>query len=167
MSNQACPEIGFEHDDFDCISLEDEVRIDELCQSLLKRFYQHLQIIGHTLQQASDLAYSADLYLRDYVLDFARQNIVRPRQNIVRKFAATWYIIHTLDPEIRILENHLAGIRELYLFLRSLHLIAADELTYLLKEAADVEYYRHRIESFLAIRTDGYVAWEAECPLNE
>jgi hypothetical protein len=166
MNDHSYPEIVFEHDDFDCAGMDDDLRVDELCQSLLKRLYQHLQINGHTPQQASDLAYSADLYLRDYLVDFACQNIVRPQQGIVRRFAATWYITHTLDPEIGILERHLAGIRELYRFLHGLHLISADELAFLLNEAADVEYYRHRIESFLAIQNDGYIFWEAECPLK-
>jgi hypothetical protein len=164
MPDQSQPEIEFEHDDFDCADLDDELRVDQLCQSLLKRFYQHLQTHGHTPQKASDLAYSADLYLRDYVLDFACQNVVRPRPNVVKRFAATWYITHTLDPEIGILEGHLAAIRELYRFLNVIHLISADELVFLLSEAADIDFYRHRIESFLAIQTDGYISWEAECP---
>jgi hypothetical protein len=165
--NEQQPEIEFEHDDFDFTGIEDELRVDELCQSLLKRFYLHLQINGHTPQQASDLAYSADLYLRDYVLDFSRQNVVRPQPDIVRKFAATWYITHTLDPEPGVLEKHLAAIRELYVFLHGLHLISADELTFLEKEVSDVDYYRKRIETFLAIQTDGYISWEAECPLKD
>lgn len=161
------PEIEFEHGDFDFEGIDDELRVDQLCQSLLKQFYQHLQINGHTAQQASDLAFSADLYLRDYVLDFACQNVVRPQPGIVRRFAATWYITHTLDPEIGLLQAHLAGIGELYHYLHQLHLISADELAYLLNEASDLEYYRQRIDSFLAIRGDGFVSWEAECPLRD
>lgn len=160
------PEIEFEHDDFDLASLEDEIRVDERCQSLLKRFYQHLQNIGKTPQDASELAYCADYYLRDYLVDFARQNVVRPQPGIVRRFAATWYITHTLDPEIKLLERHLEAIRELYSYLRSRHLISAEELSLLLDEASQTDYYRQRIENFLNITGDGFVAWEAECPLK-
>ena len=159
-------EIEFEHEDFDFTTLEDELRVDELCQSLLKHFYQHLQLGGRPPQQASDLAYAVDFYLRDYVLDFARQNVMRPQPGIVRRFAANWFITHTLDPEPAMLERHLEGIREFYRYLHGLHFISREELAWLEQEAAQSDYYRQRIEDFLGIYGDGYVAWEAECPLN-
>jgi hypothetical protein len=167
MTETIHPEIVFEHEDFDLATIEDEVRVDERCQTLLKRFYQHLQSSGHTPQQASDLAYSADFYLRDYVLDFARQNVVRPQPGLVTRFAATWFITTTLDPEMAVLMRHLEGIRELYRYLHGRHLISADELAFIEDEAGRTEYYRQRIESFLAITGDGYVAWERECPLRD
>jgi len=159
-------EIEFEYEDFDFTTLEDELRVDELCQSLLKHFYQHLQLGGRTPQQASDLAYAVDFYLRDYVLDFARQNVMRPQPGIVRRFAANWFITHTLDPEMAMLERHLEGIREFYRYLHGLHFISREELDWLEQETAQSDYYRQRIEDFLAIYGDGYVAWEAECPLK-
>jgi hypothetical protein len=166
MSQEHHPEIVFEHDDFDFTTLEDELRVDELCQSLLKHFYQHLQLSGHTPQQASDLAYAVDFYLRDYVLDFARQNVMRPQPGVIRRFAANWFITHTLDPEAAMLERSLEGIREFYRYLHGRHYISREELSWLEKETEQTEYYRRRIEDFLAIYGDGYVAWEAECPLK-
>jgi len=166
MSEMQHPEIDFEHDDFDFTSMEDELLVDGRCQTLLKHFYQHLQLHGRPPQQASDLAYCVDFYLRDYVLDFSRQNVMRPQPGIIRKFAANWYITHTLDPETTLLERHLEGVREFYGFLHARHFISRDELTWLEDEASQSEYYRQRIEKFLAIYGDGYVAWEAECPLN-
>jgi hypothetical protein len=167
MSGQKQPEIVFEHDDFESVSLDDELRLDEHCRELLKRFYLNLVENGMTQQQASELAFSADLYLRDFLVDFVRRNVVRPQPGIVRRFAATWFITHTLDPEMRILERHLDGIRELYRFLHGQHLISSEELVFLEDEAAQTDYYRRRIESFLAIVGDGYFAWEAECPLRD
>jgi hypothetical protein len=167
MNEEHHPEIVFEHDDFDFTTLEDELRVDELCQSLLKHFYQHLQLNGRTPQQASDLAYAVDFYLRDYVLDFACQNVMRPQPGIVRGFAANWFITHTLDPEIAMLERHLEGIRELYRYLHGRHYISREELSWLEKETEHTDYYQQRIESFLAIYGDGYVVWEAECPLKK
>lgn len=167
MSEPKRPEIEFEHDDFECMSFDDELRVDACCQELLKRFYLDMAGKGMTPQQASELAFSADLYLRDYLVDFARLNVARPQPGIVRRFAATWFATHTLDPEMRILERHLAGIRELYRYLHGQHLISRDELNFLEDEAAQTDYYRHRIESFLAIVGDGYFAWEAECPLRD
>ena len=166
MNVEQCPEIEFEHDDFDFTTLEDELRVDELCQSLLKQFYQHLQLGGRPPQYASDLAYAVDFYLRDYVLDFARQNVMRPQPGIIRRFAANWFITHTLDPEAVMLERHLEGIKEFYRYLHGLHFISREELTWLEVEAAQIEFYRQRIENFLAIYGDGYVAWEAECPVK-
>ena len=166
MSEEHYTEIEFEHDDFDFNTLEDELQVDERCQSLLKLFYQHLQDKGRTPQQASDLAFAVDFYLRDYVVDFTRQNIMRPQTGIIRRFAANWFITHTLDPEAAMLENSLEGIREFYRFLHGQHFICRDELNWLEDEAAQSDYYRQRIEKFLAIYGDGYVAWEAECPLK-
>jgi hypothetical protein len=167
MTIEHRPELEFEHDDFNFTTLEDELRVDELCQSLLKHFYQHLQLGGRTPQQASDLAYAVDFYVRDYVLDFARQNVMRPQPGIVRRFAANWYITHTLDPEADMLGRSLEGITEFYRYLRNRHYISSEELGWLEHETADTGYYRQRIESFLAICGDGYVDWEAECPLKD
>lgn len=167
MSEQIQPEIEFEHDDFDFASIEEELRVDERCQSLLHKFYLYLQSRGISPQHASDLAYSADYFLRDYLLDFARQNIVRPRPGIVRRFAASWYIKNTLDPEIKLLEQHLEAIREFYRFLHGQHFICQEELDFLEEEAGQTKYYQQRVESFLAISGDGYVAWETECPLKD
>lgn len=166
MTDTTTAETAFEHDDFDFTSLEDELRVDGLCQTLLKQFYQHLQLHGRTPHQASDLAYAVDFYVRDYLLDFARQNVVRPQPGVIRKYAANWFITHTLDPEFSTLERHLEGIREFYRYLNSRHFISGEELAWLEEEAAREEYYRQRIESFLEIYGDGYVAWEAECPLK-
>jgi len=167
MSGLKQPEVVFELDDFECISLDEELLVDESCRDLLKRFYLDLVNSGMTPERASELAFSADLYLRDYIVDFGRRNVLRPQAGIIRRFAATWFITHTLDPDMRILERHLDGIREFYRYLCGQRLISGEELVYLEDEAAQTDYYRQRIESFLAIVGDGYFAWEAECPLRD
>ena len=164
MPESQRPEIEFEHDDFDFETIEEELRVDERCRALLERFYKHLQDSGRTPKQASDMAYSADYYLRDYLLDFARRNVARPEPGIVRCFAATWFVVNNLDPEIATLERHLEAIRELYRFLYGSHLITKKELAFIEEEAGQVEYYRQRIERFIGVSGDGYVEWEAECP---
>ena len=167
MSEEKKPMIEFEHDDFEFSSIEEELRVDERCQSLLNSFYQYLQSRGFAPQHASDLAYSADYYLRDYVLDFARQNVVCPQPGIITKFAASWFITNTLDPEVKLLERHLEAISELYIFLHKQHFISREELAFLEAEAGKTEYYRQRIEQFLAISGEGYAAWDAECPVKD
>jgi hypothetical protein len=160
------PEIEFEGDDFDFATIEEELRVDERCQSLLTCFYLQLQNLGHPPQIASNLAYGADYYLRDYLLDFARQNVVRPKSGIVSYFAANWFITHTLAPEMSVLEQHLEAVREFYRFLHRQHYISADELAFIEEEAARTDYYHQRIERFLAIVGDGFFAWDAECPIT-
>lgn len=160
------PVIEFDQEDFDFKDMDEELAVDQRCQSILQQFYLDLQAEGMEPQTASDLAFAADLYVRDYLLDFARQNVMRPSPGIVRRFAATWFITHTLDPEMRILERHLEAISRFYRFLHRQHCISAEELAFLEDEAGRSEYYRGRIDSFLAIHGDGYIAWEAECPLR-
>ncbi|MDD5284320.1 MAG: hypothetical protein PHD54_00545 [Desulfuromonadaceae bacterium] len=158
------PEIEYEHDDFEFVTLEDELLVDQRCQQVLKQFYLNLQQRGMRVETASELAFSADLYLRDYLLDFARQNIVRPQPGIVRIFAASWFITHTLDPDIVSLERHLSAVAELYRFLHCQHLISADELAFLVEEIGQTDFYQKRIDSFLNIHGDGFEEWDAECP---
>jgi len=156
-------EIDFEHDDFEFVTMEEELLVDERCQKILKQFYLFLQQRGMSAEQASELAFSADLYLRDYLIDFGRQNIVCPQPGIVKKFAASWFITHTLDPDIDLLGRHLTAIIELYRYLHRQHFICAAELAFLLQEAGELEYYRQRIDSFLNLAGDGFAAWDAEC----
>lgn len=158
------PEIEFEQDDFEFDTIDEELLVDGRCQQILKQFYLFLQQQGMAAEQASELAFSADLYLRDYLIDFGRQNIVRPQPGTVTKFAGSWFITHTLDPEFVTLERHLTALSELYRFMHRQHLISADELSFLLKEAGELEFFRRRIDSFLNISGDGFVVWDAECP---
>lgn len=166
MVERQLPEVEFEHDDFDFVTLEEELKVNERCQSLLNSFYGYLIGRGDDPRAASDLAFCADRYLRDYLLDAARQNVVQPLPGVVRRFAATWFIVRTLDPTLDVLGRHLRAIAELYRFLHSQHFISREELGWLEREAADEEFYRRRLESFLALGADGYGAWQAECPLD-
>lgn len=161
------PQIGFDHEDFEFDSLEDELRVDGLCRQLLERFYHHLLATGLTPEQASDYAYSTDYFVRDYLVDFLQQNVLRPQPGLVRYFAASWYITRTLEPEVAVLERHLAGIVAWYRFLREQHLISSGELTDVEQEAWQLDYYRDRIGQFLSLAGDGYDAWDRACQLPE
>lgn len=158
------PEIEFEHDDFEFDSIDEELLVDERCQQLLKQFYFYLQKQGMSAELASEMAFSADLYLRDYLIDFGRRNIVRPEPGIITIFAASWFITHTLDPEFAMLDRHLKAIVELYRYLHNQHMISAEEFSFILKEAGQNEYYRQRIDSFLDLTGEGFAAWDADCP---
>lgn len=164
MTETQLYDTAFGYDDFEFDTIDEELQVDQRCQQLLNRFYHYLQQHGMAAEQASEMAFSADLYLRDYLLDFARQNVVRPQPGIVRKFAASWFITHTLDPEFQMLEKHLRAVVEFYRYLRHQHLIAGDELSFLEQEAVDLVYYKDRIDSFLGITGDGFISWDKECP---
>ena len=158
------PETEFDLDDFEFDTMDEELLVDSRCQQFLKNFYLFLQQQGKSAELASELAFSADLYLRDYLIDFGRQNIVRPQPGVVTKFAGSWYITHTLDPEFAMLERHLTAISELYRYLHRRHLVSADELSFLLEEAGQFDFYRQRISSFMNLTGAGFVDWDAECP---
>ncbi len=154
-------EIDFEIEDFDFRDMDEELRVTERCQTLLNGFYKQLLLDGYSQESASDLAYKADFYIRDYLVDFARQNVVSPKPGVIGHFAANWFITHTLDPDMESLEKYLAAIREFYRFLCSRHFIDSTELSALETEAGNFDYYKTRIDDFTAICGEGYAAWEA------
>jgi len=157
--------VEFEHDDFDFSDLEEELRVDDRCRSLLNSFYADLLSRGIDEQTASNWAFCADYYLRDYLLDFSRQNVLRPRPGVVKSFAGNWFITRHLNPEIDALTNHLKAVDELYRYLQTQQYITTEELEYLLSETGQIDYYRNRIDSFLAINGDGFLEWDMACPL--
>ena len=158
------PEMVFEHDDFEFDTIDEELQADGRCQQVLKQFYQFLQQQGMAAEQASELAFCADLFLRDYIIDFCRGNITRPQPGMVRSFAGSWYITHTLDPEYGTLERHLVAIIELYGYMHRQHLISAEELAFVTHEAEQHDFYRKRIETFMNLNGDQFIPWDSECP---
>ena len=159
--------IEFEKNSFDIASIEDELRVDKICRKLLKDFHQDLQQKGMPPLAAGSLAHSADYYLRDYLVSARQQNLLLEKSGVVRRFAATWYIISTLEPTVEELAGHLNGIREFYRFLYSAGLISRAFLALIEQECDDIGWYTERITSFWNIRADGYLAWERECTLKD
>lgn len=159
--------IEFDKNTFDIASIEDELRVDEICRKLLKDFHLDLQRKGMTPLAAGSLAHSADYYLRDYLVSARQQNLLEEKSGVVRKFAATWYIISTLEPTVEELSGHLNGIREFYRYLHSEGLISGTFLALIEQECDDIHWYTERIASFWKIRDEGYIAWERECSLKE
>ncbi len=160
-------ELVVNKDDFRLGSLEDELRVDGLCQKLLMRFYFQLLEDGISPDQATFLASSADYFIRDFVVAIRERNIFDEHPGLVRQFAGNWYIVNTLEPNMPELSRHLEGIRAFYRFLRSRDLISAPYLGLIERECDDRDYYAGRIDSFWAITGDGYLAWERECTLKD
>jgi hypothetical protein len=152
---------------FSLLKDEDYLRVDNLCKGLLLSFYEQIQKEGLSPEEASTLASSADYFIRDFVVDFKALNLFNEMPGIIRQFAGNWYILNTLEPDIRQLGSHLRGIRVFYRFLHDHRLISAGFLEQIDKECNDLDYYEGRIESFWGIKGEGYLAWEAECSLKE
>ena len=153
--------------DFNLATLEDELRVDGLCRDLLMRFYEELTASGMPPAEATQLAGSADYYVREFVVDNRRRNLFAEQPGLVRQFAGNWYIVNTLEPNIAELGRHLGGVREFYRYLRRRGLIGEGFLQAMEAECADLDFYRQRIEAFWEISGDGYFAWERGCTLKE
>ena len=160
-------EVTIDKEDFNLGTLDDELRVDELCRKLLKRFYFQQLEEGVTPEQATLYANSADYFVRDYVVAIRQRNLFDETPGLVRQFAGNWYIVNTLEPNMAELSRHLEGIGAFYRFLHSRIHITTRFLEQIEAECADRDYYAGRIESFWGITGDGYLAWERECSLKE
>jgi hypothetical protein len=153
-------------DTFRITNDDDEVRVDGLCRDLVREFHRNLLERGTEPLEAGCHAHGADYFLRDFVVSARRCNPLDDTPGQVRRFAATWYIISTLEPTIGELAGILRGVREFFRFLHARGLISAGYWSDVERECIDIPYYEERIQSFLEIRGDGYLAWERECSLK-
>ena len=84
----------------------------------------------------------------------------------MRRFAATWYIINTMEPDGAELGRYLDGVAAFYRYLHRHGLVSDAYLASVEAECADRDYYAGRIRTFWEITGDGYGAWERDCPLT-
>ena len=154
------------HGDFATAGFEDDLRVDRLCRELLLRFYEQLLADGIPPAEATSLAGGADCFLRDFVVDRMRTSPLAGEPGLVRRFAGTWYIITSIEPDAGELCRHLDGVGEFFRFLHQNGLVADAYLEMAAAECADRQWYAGRIRSFLALSGDGYRAWERDCPIG-
>ncbi len=160
-------DLQIEKNNFTPRTMEDDLRVDLQCKHLLQHFYNRLQADGLSPEEATELANGADYFIRDFVVDIKGFNLFDEKTGIVRQFAGNWYIVNTVEPDIRQLAGHLRGVKAFYRYLRDRELISAGYLENIERECDDLSFYEQRIESFWAISGDGYLAWERECSLKE
>lgn len=153
--------------DFSIRTIDDEIDVDKLTVELLSAFLRHL---GEDKQLepliAGSRARGADYFLRDFVIADRRDNIFLIEPERVRQFGGNWYIISNMEPNMEELGEILAGIAAFYEYCAALELVertVADEIG---AHCLAVDYYRERIDSFHEISGDGFVAWNAECPVK-
>lgn len=154
--------------DFDVSTLDDEIRVDQLCVRLLQAVRDQLLAdnAGDPLT-TGELCQGADYFLREFVIAECADNLLALPPERVRQFAGHWYIVRTLEPNPRELAVILAGIAACYRVLARNGLVEARHAEAIVTVCADLPYYAQRIDEFWAIEGDGYTRWRAACPLPE
>ncbi|BCR04807.1 hypothetical protein DESUT3_18760 [Desulfuromonas versatilis] len=157
----------FAQENFAIDNLQDEIRVDRLCSDFLRTFYlNQVERCGLGPEQASALAYGADYFLREFIIPDRRENIFQLAPGRVRQFAGNWYIVKTLEPNMKELQGILEGVRAFYEYCQSSGKVSAELLTEIGRDCADLDFYAARIESFWAIEGDGFQSWNRACGIE-
>jgi len=152
-------------DNFFISDLNDEIRVDKLCQRLLKNFHQSLLERGDCPPlEVGAMAGGADYFLRDYVIDTLRSNIFHISARQVRGFAGNWYIHRTLEPNMKELGVILKGVAAFYHYCAGTGWVNSSVSHEIAATCADLDYFHRRIDSFHALKGDDYSGWCEECP---
>lgn len=159
---------AFDPRQFDIKTLDDEIRVDALCQGLLKLFYCDLvERQGLTAEAASALAYGADYFLREFVIPDRLENLFALHPGRVRQFAGNWYIVRTLEPNMVELRSILSGVDAFYDLCRHQGRVPGALREQVRQETADLSFYADRIQAFWEISGDGFFAWDQACPIRD
>ncbi|MBD1399165.1 hypothetical protein [Pelovirga terrestris] len=160
-------ELNVQPDNFYINHLSDEIRVEQLCQKLLKHFHQHLLDSGKfSPLEAGSMASGADYFLRDFVIDSLRANIFHITARQVRGFAGNWYVHRNLEPNMKELETILKGVREFYCYCANNSWAETTVCHQIAEICCDLDYFRERIDSFHALTGDDYPGWCEQCPTN-
>ncbi len=158
---------GLKISDYTINHIDDEIRVDKLCVSLIRHMFQSLcQEDELPPDQAGELCHGADYFLREFIIGDRHENIFTIDAQRVRQFAGHWYIIRNMEPNLAELQDILAGTKVFYLFLATKGLIDQKFATAIDANCSDLEYYHQRIEDFWAISNNGYDLWRQACPLE-
>ncbi len=158
----------FDTKNFDIGNLQDEIRVDALCERFLRLFHRHLiEGKGFAVGEAGSLTRGADYFLRDFIIPDRRENIFALHPKRVRQFAGNWYIVKNLEPNMAELVQILAGVQAFYGFCREIGKVPPARAEEVEKECAAHAYYRERIDRFWEIEDNAYMSWEQECSLKD
>ena len=143
---------------------DDFLRLDTRCQDLLRDFFAWLQEAeGGSLgpEEASPLAYAADRYLRDFVVDIQETGPADGDPTLPRQYLGNWYIIHTLVPTHEEMDRIREALTQLYRFLEERYLIPAETTTAVTAALTDAAFFRDRLESFWDLEPDEISGWRS------
>ncbi|MCA1797603.1 MAG: hypothetical protein LC645_08730 [Geobacteraceae bacterium] len=147
------------------LSLDEELQADRECTRILRDFHTHLIEQNTDPIEAGSLAQGADYFLRDFIISACRCSIFTPHRDCVKQFAGHWYIVNNLEPSVEELQPVLQGVAAFYAFLSRRHEVDAQLAAQIQQDCADIEWFKHRLDAFWAIKGDGYFQWRADCPL--
>lgn len=146
-------------------TLEDEIRADQLCTELLKRFcHELIDNDEASPEEASSLARGAAYFLCEFVIPHCRENIFQINPLTVRQFAGNWYIVNNIEPNLPELTELLTGVMSFYHYCEQIGKIDRSMRDEISAECRALDFYQQRIESFLDITGDGFFAWNNTCP---
>ena len=152
--------------DFSIADLNDEILVDKLTVEFLTAFHRHLLVqLKLDPLVAGSRARGADYFLRDFIIADRRDNIFLLDPARIRQFAGNWYILSNMEPNMVELGEMLAGVAVFYEYCLDLGLIDAETAREIAAHCLAISYYAERIEAFHAIAGDGYIAWNAACPV--
>lgn len=157
----------FKPESYSINNLEDEISADKNCQELLKHFLKFL-LEDQKLEplEAGSHARGADYFLRDYMIDRCRDNIFTVTPEKISGFAGNWYIVNTLEPNIKELTSLLNGIRLFYIFCNKQDLLKEGTTTAIEIECSRISYFQERIESFHDLKENEFQTWNNSCPIS-
>lgn len=154
-------------DEFDIVTLDDEIRVETRCSELLKTFFRELQETAEIeAQEASTMAYSVNYFLSDFVISDRKLNPFKINAKTVKQFGGHWYIVKTLEPNMKELALLLAGVDAFYKYCSEVEVLSHSTYTEIHGACSDLDFFKNRIESFWDIKGDGYNAWKNECSLD-
>lgn len=157
----------FNVDSYRVNDLNDEITADGNCRELLKIFHKSLVEQGNIEPlEAGSHARGADYFLRDYMIDRCRRNILTVSAGNVAGFAGNWYIVNTLEPNMKELESLLNGIRQFYLFCSNKNILSGVDFESVEKACTDLKYYHERIEAFHNLKENAFQHWNDLCPIQ-
>ena len=158
---------GVNRNDFNIVTLDDEIRVDKRCIDLLRHFNQYLTYQeGLPPEQAGEICHGADYFLREFIIADRHDNLFCTSALRVRQFAGHWYIIRTPEPNLTELKNILKGTAMFFNFLAGQELVDLQVSLDITQQCNDVDYFQQRIDNFWAIEGDGFDAWRQACPLE-
>jgi hypothetical protein len=148
--------------------LDSEIAVDHRCSTLLKQFHQSLLQEQIDPLEAGQLALGADYFVREFVVGECRENLFEINPVRVRQFAGHWYIIKTLEPNLKELTGILQGVAVFYAYLFQQGWLDEKNHQKIKTYTTNIDFYRQRIDTFWAISgEDGYDNWCQQCSLPQ
>jgi O-acetyl-ADP-ribose deacetylase (regulator of RNase III) len=141
---------------------DDFVRLDTLCASLLRRFFEWMQAREGGMSppgRASVLVHAADRYLRDFVVDIKERGPADQDSTLVRQYLGNWYIIHTLTPSHEEIDRIAEALQRLYAYLAEAQIVSRATADSVAQALRSTDFFHARLEAFWNLTPDTIPVW--------